>query len=1286
MNTNGADAIIAGLKSEIVELRKQNEAYRHLASFPELNPVVILEFNRRGELTYCNQAAQSILLQMGISDEKVFLPDDFDTIFTNVKQKQVLQSFKEIRIKDRIFDKTILYSPEYDVIRVYASEITRRKQAEEALVTKQQELTQTQRLLEAVTHGTDTIIATIDTQYCYTYFNPAYQEEVKRLSGNDISIGMNILDAFTGQPELQGIIRREWSQVLSGQATDKVLPFGDPGSYQQIYKVLHAPIYDSDGNVSGAGEVAYNITEQVHAQEALRESEERYRTLFQSMTEGFAIHEIILDERGKPVDYRFLAINPAFERLTGLRGADILGKTYRQVLPAEGDSWVNAYGNVVLTGEPAEFEQHSATLSRCYQVFAYRCAPNQFATIFLDITPHKQMEEELKINLTKYAVLFDAFPLGITVSDRSGQILESNQEAARLLGLPEEEHKQRQIGGKEWKVVRPDKSPMPPQEYASVRALQEQHRVENVEMGIVKDGGQITWISVTASPLPLEGYGVVITYNDISKRIQAEEQLRQVLERLEITVQERTQELLETNEDLTKEIIERKRVEAELLAQTQAVVAERKRFNDVLEILPAYTVLLTGDYHVSFANRYFRERFGDDQGRHCYEYLFGLDEPCPNCETYKVMKTGKDHNWEWRGPDTHIYDVFDFPFKDADGSKMILELGIDITTRKQAEEQLRSLNAYNRSLVEANLDALLTITADGKIGDVNSVTEAITGYHRDDLIGQEFHNYFTEPAKARSGYQRVFETGALHDYELEIQHRDGHTTPVTYNASLYRDESGRVAGVLAAARDITERKRAERQLVLLTTALEAAANGIILVDKDGTILWANSAFTQMTGYTQGEIVGKNLRMLKSGEQDQEFYENLWDTILEGKVWRGELANRRKDGSLYYEDQTITPVFDQNGNITNFISIRQDITERKQAEQALKKSEQQYRSLVKATAQIVWQTNAAGEVDEDNPIWRAYTGQSLEEYMGQGWLEVLHPDDQSRVAEIWGRAVETQSFYETECRIKNRSGQYGDFELRGVPINDKDGKILSWVGTCTNISEKKNFENQLIQAEKHAAIGRMVGSVTHEINNPLQTVKNCLYLIRQDLADDSPNMEPVQMALSETQRLSNIVGQLRQLYRPQASQVKAPHDLLEILEEVHGLITPHLNTSHVTWQPLPSLKSYRVNVIRDQIIEVLLNISMNAMEAMQPSGGILSVDMIQSTDQQQVGLVLRDTGPGIEPDILAHIFEPFMTTKEFGLGLGLSICYDIIQKHDGQITIDSQLGQGTSFTIWLPTTS
>jgi len=269
-----------------------------------------------------------------------------------------------------------------------------------------------------------------------------------------------------------------------------------------------------------------------------------------------------------------------------------------------------------------------------------------------------------------------------------------------------------------------------------------------------------------------------------------------------------------------RDITERVRIEAIRTRAEKAVEAERRRFNDVLDMLPAYVVLLTPDYHVPFANRFFRERFGESHGRRCFEYLFGYTEPCETCETYTVLKTNAPQHWEWIGPDGRNYDIFDFPFIDVDGSPLIMEAGIDITERKRAGEALRFANAYNRSLIEASLDPLVTIGLDGKITDVNAATEKVTGCTREELVGTDFSDYFTEPERARAGYQQVFREGWVQDYALEIRHRDGHITPVLYNASVYRDEAGQVIGVFAAARDITERERARDAIRQLNAELE----------------------------------------------------------------------------------------------------------------------------------------------------------------------------------------------------------------------------------------------------------------------------------------------------------------------------------------------------------------------------------------------------------------------------------------------------------------------------------
>jgi PAS domain S-box-containing protein len=271
-------------------------------------------------------------------------------------------------------------------------------------------------------------------------------------------------------------------------------------------------------------------------------------------------------------------------------------------------------------------------------------------------------------------------------------------------------------------------------------------------------------------------------------------------------------------------------------------------------MLPVYVVLLSKDYHVPFANRFFRERFGESGGKRCYEYLFNRDKPCQNCESFKTLKNNSPHHWEWFGPDGRYYDIFDFPFTDTDGSVMVLEMGIDITSQKQAQESLLQASQYSRSLIETSLDPLVTISSEGKITDVNEATIKATGLARPELVGTDFSNYFTEPQKAREGYQQVFAKGFVTDYPLTMRHKDGSLIDVLYNASVYRDAQGNVLGVFAAARDVTVLKGAEKELLLYKDHLEA------LVDE------RTQELAEAQAELEKKVFERTSQLLKSNEQ------------------------------------------------------------------------------------------------------------------------------------------------------------------------------------------------------------------------------------------------------------------------------------------------------------------------------------------------------------------------------------------------------------------------------------
>ena len=299
------------------------------------------------------------------------------------------------------------------------------------------------------------------------------------------------------------------------------------------------------------------------------------------------------------------------------------------------------------------------------------------------------------------------------------------------------------------------------------------------------------------------------------------------------------------------------------------------------------------------------------------------------------------------------------PIKDKQGKTSgVSTIARDITERRRAEERFRSV-------VESSPNAIVLINRAGTITMVNAQTEKMFGYSRIELVGQSIENLVPERFRGRHpDYRAGFFTspsarsmGA--GRELFGVRKDGREVPVEIGINPIETKEG--VFVLASIIDISERKRAEQQVMLQATALETAANAIMITNHEGTILWTNPAFSALTGYASEEVLGRNPRVLKSGKHDQAFYKILWGTLLKGQTWRGNFTNRRKDGSLYQDEHTITPVRSADGAITHLIAIMQDVTERNRAQLVLRKSEAQMR--------LVWENSLDGMrlVDEEGVI-------------------------------------------------------------------------------------------------------------------------------------------------------------------------------------------------------------------------------------------------------------------------------------------------------------------------------
>jgi diguanylate cyclase (GGDEF)-like protein/PAS domain S-box-containing protein len=259
------------------------------------------------------------------------------------------------------------------------------------------------------------------------------------------------------------------------------------------------------------------------------------------------------------------------------------------------------------------------------------------------------------------------------------------------------------------------------------------------------------------------------------------------------------------------------------------------------------------------------------------------------------------------------------------------EIGKGMNTASNEEDELHQVNAYNRSLIETSLDPLVTISQDGKITDVNAATEAVTGWSRDALIGTEFVNYFSDPIAARAGYQEVFRTGWVRDYALEIRHRDGHVTPVLYNAAVYRDEIGKVVGVFAAARDITEQKRAQAALRdserHFRAYFEHPLVGMASISPDNRWLEVNDRLCDMLGYSRDELMQKTwLELTHPDDLDRDLAK--CHRLLAGEIENYTIDKRyiRKDGQAIYTRRSTNCVRNVGGAVDYVVVLLEDVSE------------------------------------------------------------------------------------------------------------------------------------------------------------------------------------------------------------------------------------------------------------------------------------------------------------------------------------------------------------------------
>ena len=373
---------------------------------------------------------------------------------------------------------------------------------------------------------------------------------------------------------------------------------------------------------------------------------------------------------------------------------------------------------------------------------------------------------------------------------------------------------------------------------------------------------------------------------------------------------------------------------------------------------------------------------------------------------------------------------------------------------------------------------------------------------------------------------------------------------------------------------------------------------------------------------------------------------------------------------------------------------QDITERKQSEVAIRKSERQLRLAIDTIPAMAWTLLPDGTLDFVNRRWLEYTGLSLKEAIEQP-MRTMHPEDVPRALEKWARDRAAGRSFEDEMRLRRADGEYCWFLVRTVPQFDEQGNILKWYGTSTDIEDRKRAEEALRETQAvlaHVArasiIGELTASIAHEVNQPLGGIVTNAEAALRWLSDDSPNLDEAREALQrivrDGSRASEVVARIRSLLQS-GKTIKTQFGLDEVIREIVALTKAEAQRRRVSVQTWLGPDLPQVTADRVQVQQVLMNLVMNSLDALSGVADRPRILTIQAgTDSpRSVRVAVQDTGPGIDPQRTKDIFEPFYTTKPHGLGLGLCISRSIIEAHGGRLRAIPNEGPGVTFQFTLP---
>jgi len=880
-------------------------------------------------------------------------------------------------------------------------------------------------------------------------------------------------------------------------------------------------------------------------------------------------------------------------------------------------------------------------------------------------------------------------------------------------------------------------------------------------------------------------------------------------------------------EQLLKELEELRAKVAQLESMRSEVQESRSRYAAIVEAFDGLIYICSPEYKVEFMNSRFIERTGRNPiGEDCYRALHDLDEICPWCVNEKVY-AGETVRWEVQSPkDERWYYVVNTPIRRSDGTVSKMAMIQDVTERKLAEISVRESEDRFRSTFEQAAVGICHVSPDGRFVRVNQKLCDILGYSSDELLSRTFQeithpddldadldyvsqvladeiqtysmekryirknrtqvwanltvsltrdaygapNYFISVVEdissrrvaeqalrdseekykvlveesfdgvfVQKGTKIVFTNSRLREmlgyekgelegldhwlvyhpeyqeitrerakarlrgesapprYEVRMQRKDGSSFEAEINARAVQFVGE--PGIQVWIRDVSERKQAENALreseERFRTAFQTSPDPIAITrPSDGVFIEVNDGFTRLSGFTRDEVIGKSSMELNiwGGPEDRD---RLTAELNErGSVTNLEAQFRGKSGQVRTGLMSARVVV--LGGEPHILSVTRDVEDWKKAERALRESEERYRTLFEESKDPVYITSRDGRLVDANEAFLSlfgFTGKESED------IDVLNmyvnPEDRTRFQKDIERNGSLKDF---ETRLRKKDGTDVECLITSTVRLGEDGAIVGYQGIIRDVTEHKQLQRQLFQAQKMEAIGTLAGGIAHDFNNLLQAILGYtdLLLVRKKARD--PDRQRLQIIRQAARDGADLVSRIL-TFSMKAEFRARPTDINQEIRRVEKLLR-RIIPKMIRIDLVLAEDLWVIDADPAQIEQVLLNLAVNAQHAM-PDGGQLLIETrnvlledeyvrnhVQAKPGKHVLLTVSDTGIGIKPEIVDRIFEPFFTTKANGggTGLGLAMVHGIVSQHGGYIRCYSEPGLGSSFKIYFPVSS